>query len=133
MSDTQVQAMHTLHKNLVSFFDELIDMFPSEGDFVVYRILVKDRVPMTEIVNYMSMYLLPEKDVSKQPLKMHCQEMLHLLMNGLMKCLLGLVETMTQHRWVTKNYLIIWMLIVKWRSGNGFMYSFIFLKSVYKI
>ena len=69
MSDTQVQAMHTLHKNLVSFFDELIDMFPSEGDFVVYRILVKDRVPMAQIVNYMSMYLLPEKDVVKTAIK----------------------------------------------------------------
>ena len=64
-----IQAMHTLHKNLVSFFDELIDMFPSEGDFVVYRILVKDRVPMTQIVQYMSTYLLPEKEAVKSAIK----------------------------------------------------------------
>ena len=64
-----IQAMQTLHKNLVSFFDELIDMFPNEGDFVIYRIMVKDRVPITELFPILSYYLLPEKDAVKTAIK----------------------------------------------------------------
>jgi len=64
-----IQAMQTLHKNLVSFFDELIDMFPNEGDFVIYRIMVKDRVPITDLVPILSHYLLPEKEAVKVAIK----------------------------------------------------------------
>ena len=64
-----MQAMQTLHKNLVSFFDELIDMFPNEGDFVIYRIMVKDRVPITDLVPILARYLLPEKEAVKMAIK----------------------------------------------------------------
>jgi hypothetical protein len=64
-----IQAMQTLHKNLVAFIDELIDMFPNEGDFVILRIMVKDRVPITDLVPHLSFYLLPEKDAVKLAIK----------------------------------------------------------------
>ena len=67
--DASVQAVHTFHKNLVSFFDELIDMFPEEGDFVLYRIMVKDQVPITEVIRHISEYLLPEKEAVKEAIK----------------------------------------------------------------
>ena len=66
---SEIQAMQTLHKNLVSFFDELIDMFPNEGDFVIFRIMVKDRVPITDLVPHLSRYLLPEKEFVKTAIK----------------------------------------------------------------
>lgn len=68
-SDTTIHSMQILHKNLVSFFDELIDMFPNEGDFVIFRIMVKDRVPITELVPHLSRYLLPEKEAVKNAVK----------------------------------------------------------------
>lgn len=64
-----MQAFQTLQTNLVSFFDELIEMFPTEGDFVIYRIMVKDRIPITKIVEMMSEYLLPEKEAVKAAVK----------------------------------------------------------------
>ena len=67
MSD--IQVYQTLHKNLVSFLDELIEIFPNEGDFVVFRIMVKDRIPIIEIARYMEYYLLPEKESVKNALK----------------------------------------------------------------
>ena len=69
MSSSEVQALQAFHKNIVIFCDELIEMFPNEPDFVVYRIMVKDRVPITEIVQHMSTYLLPEKEFIKNALK----------------------------------------------------------------
>lgn len=67
MSD--IQVYETLQTNLVSFLDELIEIFPNEGDFVLFRIMVKDRIPIIEIAKYMEYYLLPEKDAVKIALK----------------------------------------------------------------
>lgn len=67
MSD--IQVYQTLQTNLVSFLDELIEIFPHEGDFVVFRIMVKDRIPIIDIARYMEYYLLPEKEAVKNALK----------------------------------------------------------------
>lgn len=67
MSD--IQVYETLQTNLVSFLDELIEIFPNEGDFVLFRIMVKDRIPIIEIAKYMEHYLLPEKEAVKTALK----------------------------------------------------------------
>ena len=50
MSSTQI--LGKFQHSLVSFFDELIEMFPNEGEFVALRILVKDRIPITQIIGY---------------------------------------------------------------------------------
>jgi len=63
MSD--LKSYSNLHSTLVSFFDELVDMFPKEGDFVALRIMIKDQIPVTQIVNHFKSNLLPEKEVIK--------------------------------------------------------------------
>ena len=60
-----VQVVQTFHRSLVSFFDELIEMFPTEQQFVLYRIMVKDQIPITELIRQISGYLLPEKEAVK--------------------------------------------------------------------
>lgn len=57
----ELKSYSDLHKTLVAFFDELVDMFPKEGDFVALRIMIKDQVPVTQIVNHFKRALLPEK------------------------------------------------------------------------
>ena len=47
--------------SLVMFFDELISLFPQEGDFVLIRIFVKDRVPMVDLMNIFILKILPTK------------------------------------------------------------------------
>ena len=47
-----VQILDKFHKCLVLFFDELIDMFPNEKEFIILRILVKDQIPSTQIMSY---------------------------------------------------------------------------------
>lgn len=54
-----------LHNTLVAFFDELVDMFPKEGEFVALRIMLKDQVPVTQIVKHFQRSLLPEKESIK--------------------------------------------------------------------
>ena len=48
----QIRILEKFQKSLVSFFDELIDMFPNEKDFILLRILVKDQIPSTKIMGY---------------------------------------------------------------------------------
>jgi hypothetical protein len=47
-----VKILSDFHKSLVCFFDELIEMFPSEQEFILIRILVKDQIPSTQIMTY---------------------------------------------------------------------------------
>lgn len=58
---SDLKSYNDLHKTLVAFFDELVDMFPKEGDFVALRIMIKDQVPVTQIVKHFKRALLPEK------------------------------------------------------------------------
>jgi hypothetical protein len=39
-----VQILEKFHKCLVLFFDELIEMFPDEKEFIILRILEKDQI-----------------------------------------------------------------------------------------
>jgi hypothetical protein len=41
-------------------------MFPKEGDFVALRIMIKDQIPVTQIVNHFKSSLLPEKKSIKE-------------------------------------------------------------------
>jgi hypothetical protein len=65
MSADSAKAYTLLQNSLVQFFDELIEMFPKQGDFVAFRIMVKDRIPVTEVVSHFKKTLLPEKDKIK--------------------------------------------------------------------
>ena len=63
--NSNLEALSDLHKILVSFFDELIDMFGQEGDFVALRIMIKDQIPITSIQKHFVGKLLPEKELIK--------------------------------------------------------------------
>lgn len=65
MNDATVNTLNDLKKSLVSFFDELIDMFNNEPEFVAIRILIKDRIPISNIAEYFIVNILPEKALIK--------------------------------------------------------------------
>jgi hypothetical protein len=59
-----VKILGDFHKSLVCFFDELIEMFPSEQEFILIRILVKDQIPSTQIMSYFEMVMLNKEITS---------------------------------------------------------------------
>lgn len=52
--------------SLVSFFDELIEMFPDESQFVMFRILIKDQLPITIVMDQFIQTVLPLRDTIKK-------------------------------------------------------------------
>jgi len=60
-----LKSYTNLHNTLVSFLDELVDMFPKEGDFIALRIMIKDQIPVTQIVKHFKSTLLPESELIK--------------------------------------------------------------------
>ena len=48
---SEVLILQEFKINLISFFDELIDLFPSEPDLVIVRIFLKDQIPIDEVIN----------------------------------------------------------------------------------
>jgi hypothetical protein len=53
-----VEILTEFKKQLVNFFDELIDQFPSESDLIVVRVFLKDQVPITDVLSYIIRELL---------------------------------------------------------------------------
>lgn len=64
MSETEI--LKQFKNALISFLDELIGQFPAEGDLVIFRIFLKDRVPIHNVLNYFVMKILPLKDMVKE-------------------------------------------------------------------
>ena len=57
-----VQLLTLFKKNIISFIDELVDSYPSESDFVLIRVILKDQVPAQEIMDHFLNQVLPLKD-----------------------------------------------------------------------
>ena len=51
---------------LIKFLDELIDQFPSESQFIIIRILVKDQILIEDVLGQFIKDILPEKNNIKQ-------------------------------------------------------------------
>lgn len=49
--DKQVLMLNEFKRSLVNFLDELVEMFPNESDFITLRILIKDQVPISTIMD----------------------------------------------------------------------------------
>jgi hypothetical protein len=60
-----ITVLQEFKKALITFFDELIEQFPEEGDLIFVRIMLKDRLPINEIMNYFIKAVLPEKPYIK--------------------------------------------------------------------
>ena len=58
---SQLDYLVKLKTNLIDFFDELIELLPSESDLVVVRIFLKDQIPIQDIMNYIIATLIPLK------------------------------------------------------------------------
>lgn len=44
------QILLEFKNGLITFFDELIDIFPLEGDLVMIRIFLKDQIPIEDVI-----------------------------------------------------------------------------------
>lgn len=60
---SELEILQQFKKMLISFLDELIDQFPKEADLVIFRIFLKDRVPIVNIMNYFVLKILPFKEM----------------------------------------------------------------------
>ena len=48
---SELQILLEFKNSLITFFDELIEQFPEEGDLVIARIFLKDQIPIKEIMD----------------------------------------------------------------------------------
>ena len=48
---SQVQILTEFKKNLIIFFDELIALFPQQGDLVIARLFIANQMPLEEAMN----------------------------------------------------------------------------------
>lgn len=62
-ANSEIGILTQLKTNLVSFLDELIESFPQEADFVIFRIFVNDQVPIVDIMKYICKNLCPLQDM----------------------------------------------------------------------
>jgi len=63
---SEIELLVQLKTQLVNFFDELIESFPAETDFVIFRIFVNDRIPIADIMEYIVTKLCPLQEMVKQ-------------------------------------------------------------------
>jgi hypothetical protein len=63
---SEIELLSQLKTQMVNFFDELIDSFPEEPDFVIFRIFIKDQIPITDIMNYISVNIVPYQEMIKK-------------------------------------------------------------------
>jgi|688.fasta_scaffold03093_23 hypothetical protein len=54
---------------LINFFDELINQFPSEGDLVVIRLFLSNQIPIKDVMNNFNYQLNKENKVFKMMIK----------------------------------------------------------------
>lgn len=66
MSSSEIELLSQLKENLVMFLDELIQSFPEEADFVVFRIFVENNIPTIDIMNYITLQLCPLTEMVKK-------------------------------------------------------------------
>jgi hypothetical protein len=63
---SELEILIQLKTQLVNFFDELIETFPNEPDFVIFRIFIKDRIPIVDAMAYIANKLVPLQDMVKR-------------------------------------------------------------------
>ena len=56
---SRIKLLQNLKLNLVKFFDNMIELFPSEGSFVLARLYFNDQAPMEDMMQYIILHLLP--------------------------------------------------------------------------
>ena len=49
-SSSIIEILKEFKNSLITFFDELIDQFPEEGDLIIVRIFLKDQMPIENVM-----------------------------------------------------------------------------------
>ena len=64
MSDEEkkLRILQKFKESLIEFLDELIEQFPTQTELVVIRVMVKDQIPTTQVVDELIEHVLPFKD-----------------------------------------------------------------------
>lgn len=60
---SEIDILRQFKNCLINFFDELIEQLPQEGDLIIVRIFLKDRISINEVMNYFIHKLLPLKQL----------------------------------------------------------------------
>ena len=63
---SKIQILIDFKNNFVNFIDELIQQFPNEKDLIIFRIFLKDQVPIEEVMKRFVEKLLPLKENVKK-------------------------------------------------------------------
>lgn len=63
---SEILILKEFKKNLISFVDELIDQFPSEGDLVILRIYFNDQCEIKEVMESFTQYLNKDDNIIKK-------------------------------------------------------------------
>jgi hypothetical protein len=62
---TTISILSDFKKSLIDFFDNLIELFPEEGQLLVYRISLKE-VPSQDIMIHFQQNIYPQRDLIKK-------------------------------------------------------------------
>jgi len=62
----KIKLLRKFRDQMVKFFDEIIEQFPTEGDFVIIRIFLKDKIPVEKIMLQFVSNVLPHKEQVKK-------------------------------------------------------------------
>ena len=65
----ETQVLTEFKNGLISFFDELIDQFPEEGDLVIVRIFLKDQILIEDVMNIFVYHLTKDDNKMKTMIK----------------------------------------------------------------
>ena len=66
MESEKLYLMNEFRDQLVNFLDEIIDQFPTECDFVLIRMFIKDQVPVCDVMGQFIRDILPLHDHVKK-------------------------------------------------------------------
>jgi hypothetical protein len=64
-----IRILSQFKKSLISFIDELIAMFPTEGDFIIGRIFINDQVPIEDVIKAFSEKIYDNDNLLKLMIK----------------------------------------------------------------
>jgi len=63
---SELDLLIQLKTQMVTFLDELIESFPEETDFIIFRIFIKDQIPVQDVMNYIVFKLIPLQNMVKE-------------------------------------------------------------------
>ena len=58
----KLRILQKFKDSLIEFLDELIEQFPTQTELVVIRVMVKDQIPTTQVIDELIVHVLPFKD-----------------------------------------------------------------------